>query len=874
MNPEQGEGALDQVGGTWGTIEFVVPDFLEPTRDAVNAFFTVLINILNILLGILEILKVFVGAFLDPVIALIETLLDLIQQILNDLRNAGLYIHGDFYIVAGPDFKELRGGFQAYEQRMISRFVDRRDPNRPNISNNSTCIAVFLYTGADISNVQRVIRLLQGILQLFNQTPPPIRTVGQVTGLSAKYGLDGASVLTYKEGLFQTFRKPGLPPFNAVNLTWSMAPVPGNFLTNFAQFAPTGFIIDVSTVQAPLELRVDKQVDLNRMELTQAPPKIFTSIAVDSEGVPLQLTGGADQLEVQSNVQFNFNSKSNEAVKDGMVRAYTAKSLASQAPIDLSQLKDGSKYYIQRSFYVPRSQSAFYPGRGYGHTLNFAELPLDADWELDGNGKVKRGADVQPTSYFVRVRAVSKNVTKLDDYRYNIDSTNLDQPSVVIPYVNKDLTPGDFGDVSFPLEISFPNETTNDFVLCVVEALALLVLARADLDVLLDSNGNSITFDNLGGAKDADNQPIQANWGSFVPKARKATGLETKGQALLPRITGRRKSSSYFNRNGVDPVKFRRNLRKAVLQLANELIADNNPPESLQKLVVSRCQPLLDFTWGGAGFQLQPPEELIGMGILDSLSDTSSLYGVALNPVSLGYGSDNQNTDAYLNLCRRQDRPGTEGRIFPGPGFFYNPNKGAIANKSSVEFAPVLYLRSGGPDAFDPPFAEYIRNLIPDDVYVAATFALQVAAGPAMQPQEQGWIAIRLFPQGLPDVDRFFDQLLALLKSIQAAVQGLADLITKYIEMLQSRILELQAFLNRINHIIQQLLNLFISIPPASGLVVVASGTDGVLSALVNSDNKPFDPPETIGGGVVLLAGGLPTIALELFKALFSAGGD
>jgi hypothetical protein len=124
----------------------------------------------------------------------------------------------------------------------------------------------------------------------------------------------------------------------------------------------------------------------------------------------------------------------------------------------------------------------------------------------------------------------------------------------------------------------------------------------------------------------------------------------------------------------------------------------------------------------------------------------------------------------------------------------------------------------------------------------------------------------------LPDIDRFFDQILALLRSIQAAIQGLADLINKYIEMIQSRILELQQFLNRINAIIQQLLNLFISIPPTSGLVVVANGTDGVLSSLTLADNKPFDPPETYGGGVVLLAGGLPTIALELFKALFSSG--
>lgn len=868
-NPEQGGGPLDQTGGTWGTIEFVTPDFLEPVRDAVNTFFTVLINILNILLAVLEVLKVFIGAFLDPIVALIEALLDLIQQILNDLRNAGLYIHGDFYIIKGPDFKELRGGFQAYEQRMITRLVDKRDPNRPNISNFSTCIAVFLYTGVDVSNIQRIMRLLQGILQLFNRKAPKFRTVGQVVNVRAQYGLDGASVLTFKQGLFQPFKVGGSSPFNAVNLTWNMAPVPGNFLTNFAQFAPTGFIIDIATVRDPLPLFIDKQVDLNQLELSQQPAKIRTSLPVDDNDQPIQLTGGADQLDVDAIVEFNTNSTFDGQVKDGMLRAYTAKSLADQAPIELSQLRSGSKYYLQRSFFIPRSNSAFYPGRGYGATLKFEDLPLDADWELDGS-KVKRGPDSQPTSYFVRIRAISPNIKSLTDYRYQVDSTSLDQPQVVLGYTNTEISPGDFGDPSFPFELSFPNAATNQFLLCVTEALIILVLARADLDPLLGENNTVLSYPPASGMKDSDGAPITYfMWSSFVGKTRLRTQLETIAQTLMPQLTGQRKSSKYFNRNKVDPAKFRRNLRKAATNLANDLIATNNPPVSLQQAVVDRCQPLLNFTW--ASGLLTPPEEVAEMTLLDAVTDSSATYGVTLNQVSLGYDADNQGSDALRNIYRQQ---ANQQRLFPGPHFFDNSGLPTLSNHSSVEFAPVLYSRvpANGSGAYNPVFIEYIRNLIPDEVYTAAAFALQVAAGPVARPQEEGWIAFRLFPQGLPDIDRFFDQLLALLQAIQAAIQGLADLITRYIEMLQSRIVELQAFLNRINHIIQQILNLFVSIPPSSGLVVVANGTDGVLSSLVNAQNKPFDPPETYGGGVVLLAGGLPTIALELFKALFSSG--
>jgi hypothetical protein len=874
QNPEQGAGPLDQASGTWGTIEFTTPDFLEPVRDAVNTFFSILINILNILLAVLEVLKVFIGAFLDPIIALIEAILALVQQILNDLRNAGLYIHGDFYILKGPDFKELRGGFQSYEQRMITRLVDRRDPNRPNISNFSTCIAVFLYVGVDISAVQQIIRFLQGILQLFNRKAPRPKTVGQVVGVQAKYGLDGASVLTFGKGLFRPFKRGAESPFNAVNLTWSMAPVPGNFLTNFAQFAPTGFIIDVSTVRDPMPLFFDKQVDLNRMELTQQPAKIKPGFAIDQDDNPIQLTGGADQLLVQPLVQYNFNSKLDGQVKDGMLRAYTAKGLADQAPIDLSQLKDGNKYYIQRSFYISRSSSAFYPGRGYGVTLKFEDLPLDADWELNGS-KVKRGPDVQPTSYFVRIRAVSKNVTALTDYRLSVNSVALDQPRAVLAYANNNVSPGDFGDPSFPLEVSFPDAVTDQFLLAVAQALILLVLTRTDVDVLRGENDSDLIYPPTEGMKDSDGTPLYDRllWSSFVSKARKRTGLETKAQVLLPLLTGKRKAAKYFNREKVDPARFRRRLRKAALNLANDLIADNNPPRSLKEAVVNQCQPLLEFTWADA-LSDNIPSELEGMSLLEAVTDSSVEYGVTLNQASLGYDSDTAVKEACWNIYSGQAKATGASLLEPGPHFFFNEKLPKLSNISSVDMAPVLYSRSltaTNQNPTNPTFIEYIRNLIPDDVYSAAAFALQVAAGPVQRPQEEGWIAFRLFPQGLPDIDRFFDQILALLKSIQAAIQGLADLINKYIEMLQSRILELQAFLNRINHIIQQLLNLFISIPPTSGLVVVANGTDGVLSSLVNANNKPFDPPETYGGGVVLLAGGLPTIALELFKALFSS---
>jgi hypothetical protein len=168
---------------------------------------------------------------------------------------------------------------------------------------------------------------------------------------------------------------------------------------------------------------------------------------------------------------------------------------------------------------------------------------------------------------------------------------------------------------------------------------------------------------------------------------------------------------------------------------------------------------------------------------------------------------------------------------------------------------------------------EFFRNLVPDSVYEGAAFVLHVAAGPQMRPQERGWIAFRLFPQGIPSIDRFFDQILALLRTIQAAIESIAETIVRYIEFLQARLRELQAFLNRLNALIQRLLNFFLAIVPAAGLVVVAPGTDGVTNALIGSQNKPIPPAnaeqDSYGGGIVLFAGGIPNLAIDVFAALF-----
>lgn len=880
-NPEQGPQEQGIIG-TWQTISLEVPDFLEPVREAINAFFNFLIQILNILVAVLEILKIFATGLLDPVIAIINAIRAIIEAILNDLRQAGLYIHGDFYALEGPDFQALRGGYLGFEGRMVARLQDTSDPNRPDISQNSTVIAVFLFAQTDIRGVNRIIQLLKAILGLFNRQYPVPRLQPRPTNLQATYGYDGATIFSFNKGFFKAFTPRRSVddninnPYNAVNLTWQMSPLQNTF-PDTPIFPPAGFLVEFSTVRPQLQLVCERPIPgtLEEMELQNQPAKREVVDVLDTEGVPIGLTGGADQISVDSGLEWNDAVSFTGETKADAVRVYAVKNISDQAPVQLSDLQEGSKHYIQKTFYVPFTQNLFFPGKGYGATFVFDDMPYAADWELQANKKVRRiNDDRQPEKFFVRVRAVTNEIKSDTDFQFQLTQGSLrDTEGPKVGTTSPTIEVNDRGPSSDILEILFPDASTELYLRAVAEAMAVLVLSRSDLPVLLGESGAlPAIFDpdneDLGVTRDGLIEPY---WGSYQDRARLNTGLEDLAKFMMVQLVGRRQVKKYFDQADADVPKFRKKLFVNCINLTNRLFTKNTPPLAARQLAVERAEDLLNFRifyslTGTIISTTDPDQNLEGGSLLELLQDDDPLRGISPNPTSLmipdGRASD-------LLQIQLDDL----GELPRAPHFFFarsSPSLGGGIGIGSADASPCVYIRRGN----IMRDIAFIRNLIPDSVYEGAQFVLQTAVGPQMRPQERGWIAIRLFPQGIPSIDRFFDLIIALLRSIQAAIESIAETIVRYIEFLQSRIRELQAFLNRINALIQQLLRFFFSIQPAVGLVLVAPGTDGVTSGLLGSQNKPIQPanPEAdaYGGGIILLAGGIPNVALDIFRAFFS----
>lgn len=883
-NPEQGpeeQGVL----GTWQTISLEVPDFLEPVREAIDAFFSFLIQILNILIAVLEILKVFASGLLDPLITFIEAIRDLIEALLNDLRQLGIYIHGDFYLLDGPDFAALKGGYLNYEARMVARLTDTSDPNRPDISSFSTCLAVFLYVSADIRGINRILQLIKAILALFRRKFPG-RLQNQVTNIQATYGYDGATIFSFNKGFFRAFKLKKenfednvAEPYNAVNLTWQMAPIPGQDIPSNPIMAPAGFLVEFSTLEQPLKVVCERVIEgsAQDMELQNQPAKTEVVDCLDEEGNPILIRGGAEALKLEGQVDWNDAVNVQGEFKTGAVRAYAIRNLSTNSPIQLSDLQEGDRHYLQRTFFVPFAQNLFFPGKGYGATFEFKDMPYAAEWELNttpfsvNRGKLRRTNDtVQPERYFVRIRAVSSVIKDEDDYQFLVNATTLgDRDGPVLPIAKSDeMDLNDAGPPSFVVPILFPDASTQLYLQAVGEALAILALSRADLPVLLGKEG-PVDFPAATTQILADGL-YEPFWEGYQDRARLPTGLEEIAQFLMVRLIGRRQIKKFFNEADASVPKFRRKLFINCINLTNRMLSQNLPPLPARQLVVERAEDLLNFqilrsltdsiiTTVDPNF---PSSGLEGGSPIELCQSDDLVFGLGPNPLSLAIG-DSRAADSIPVLT-------SDRTILPrSPHFFFAEQGTTRRGRGSADMSPVVYSREGT----RLRDIDFFRNLVPDSVYEGAQFALQVAVGPQVRPKERGWIAFRVFPQGIPSIDRFFDQILALLRAVQAAIESIAETIRRYIEFLQSRLRELQTFLNRLNALIQRLLRFFFSITPAAGLIVVAPGTDGVTTALLTAQNKPLEPAnpqaDSYAGGIVLFAGGIPNLAIDIFRALF-----
>ena len=857
----------------WVTAELSLEPLLKPiypVLEGLNGILSALIAILNVVQKILDILKVFLVGLLDPIRALVEIIIEEIRGIIQDLRQIGLYIAGDWALIDSENNQAyLLGGYATYEQRMVARLLDNTDPNRPNFSSSSAALGVFLYVSS--GDISVIIRALFAILKLFGQDallgkqkPYPTPTAPTIGYGSAAAGVSAFASL----GRVSAENSP-----DSISVTWSMPA--GTSKSPFKNPSPKGFLIHVSTVPDGLEVvaSTSNPTSPNPNE----PPRIIGGAVDPINNSPLKLYGGVADLGVASNPK-DFSTveqlKSPQAPllflkKDQVTPLIKPSTLVPESGPPIL----GNTYYVKMSDLSPQRIGG---GTQFTATLKVADLPLEASFKGGSDGFAEIEGNAAPAkNYWVRVRALTANYVKYATgqgltgslfspgsvYDSKVRIFEFSNEFIKGAAVNNGVISPDStgGQKVTPAELSFkditaaggpavatiPTENQLSYQKALQTALALAILCRADLT-----------------------ETTKDRWGQNMYATGYALGFEAQVRGALGSL---QIDENFFKETR--PQTFREKLRKLLVNFQ-----PNSPPEGVIESILGDAKELLEFKWSmlDPGYPDLTILESIGIG-----GDPSERGGVGANPFC--------RTEPKSRLVSTYASTGFTGPQYRGPvrapsfvetlkssylrGTRIRESSGWLFGEGSADNSPIIYQDSA---AYPNTEVQFIRNAVYNYknqvLLTEASIILGVAmSNYAIPDTDGGWLAIRLMPQALVPLDQLLSKVDKFLQGVLDGLQGVIDQIIKYIEAIQARIYQLQALIELIQSLLQSIA--MFQLPSLSALVLVENGTAGLTTGLITSGNKPQDDSNDYGGGVVAVTGGIPTVLLETLGLIFSGGG-
>jgi hypothetical protein len=837
----------------------VIPNAIIKTIDSVLEFMIAMLNIAN---TILNVIKVFLVGLLDPIRAIIEAIIEEVRAFIHDLRQLGFYLTGDWDLVTIKPLRapELLGGFASYERRMLKRLLNRRDPGRPDFSSRSAAIGLFAYlsTGDIFALIELINRIKAFFGAIGKSLPAPLPAP---TVPAAEFKVSGNPF---------AFALPKLAgPPDAVTLTWAM-PGTGSLFSA----PPAGFLVHVSTVPNGFGVRTFKYVSTGTDSDVEAPG-FQPSVGIDkTTGTELRLFGGICDLTTLDAEFADVEEDSPQANKLLLSLDQNTPMIPPSALlVDGKAPMGGATYYFKVSGF-----SKAFPGQSYSATLNYDDLPQAFSVEADGRGGVKVTGENCYT-FYARARAVTpKYMEQLADAKPNApaligntdlklcrwdtlditaNSKTLFKPS---PNAGLGITASEVGPVSAPAVFSMPSAAGMDLVTATEVALNILLLVRCDLtEAVVPPGGEG---DDAIGASN-----------TYAPG--QSTGLEPFTD-LLPKL-GIPDLEGFYN--VVDALKWRQTVRKKCRVTAAKMFLQA-PSEAISEALTEEVRALLDFKWSDCG------SDWPDYTIMETVASKDTTWGVAALPTGMGLPDLARRLRAGPSLEAMDLWLSREG-LFPplllASGFTYAEQLGSVGLASGAWYqntgysddCPVLF---SVPDGTSTPgynlYTKFVRRLLMDydggSVLKAATVVLGVAAAAnSRSPTTSEWITKRFLDEALAPLDKLLVDIEKYLLAILDGLQGMIDKIIAYIEAIQARIFQIQALIEMIRALLNSL-SMF-SLPSFSGLLLVENGTDGITKGLITAGNKPIDSPMSYGGGVLVMAGGLPTILLEILELILAA---
>lgn len=141
---------------------------LQEVKDITDPVFDVLLTSLTLAQQALRFLITLLNAIELPIIQLLDEIIQSLESLKRDLANAGVYFTWDKEILkVFEDPYLLKGGYKAFEQRMVKKLTNISDPTRPDFSRYSKVVALVAHAGGPVSATADIVKALKSFIDLF-----------------------------------------------------------------------------------------------------------------------------------------------------------------------------------------------------------------------------------------------------------------------------------------------------------------------------------------------------------------------------------------------------------------------------------------------------------------------------------------------------------------------------------------------------------------------------------------------------------------------------------------------------------------------------------------------------------------------------------
>lgn len=832
---------------TWGGLEIqLVSDEVVNAIDATRSFLELLNQGLSIALEVGEIAKTFVTSNLNLARALVNELITQLRNLIRDLFSLGVFANfGDLQLLR-QGTAALKGGYPAYERRMISRLNDRNDPNRPDFTQSSTVLALFFYVGVDVSFINDLInterfapigRLIRAFAALFGITIGANNALPVAVNVRAEYATPD-NTTSRDVALIAS----ALAGRTRIRVVWNSAPAPGGSQQDPSPTVPaSGFIVEVSCYPKGFTAAYIAPIPAGTGQDGQQARTTGVYQAGDT-GQPLVIFGGEDAVTLEGDVLWpgGYTPGTSE-LPDGAHPLYFFRDATTpevirrafgKGPEEIEGGRDVTRYFNQKRFFVTKERAiaqGLLEGN-YSITLTEADLPLYCPIV---NGVMNTDQAQTPRSVYVRVIPVSDQVDENNFRRArwkprawtsnNETIVNIDP--ITLPNGGR-LGNNDLGTPSPVIEVLVPSTEQNLYLRALQTAIAIVTLSRSDLAA--PDGLTAISF-------------------TTADPTYTSTGLEGVATEINQRLTIYNPENYYGQRSTTQsPQGFVSDLYPRIVAEADRYLRTQG---ALSQTVLDSLQDtfetLVRWTWSDTVTPVAAGNPALRYTVLQSLNSTNLNTPLSRNRhTTRRYFSDPAGTPSSLL---------EDLRVKWAEGSF-----GTIYHPSSVDSSPVI-----GPCTGAQPQYWYARDLIPDEVYAAARTVLSLTSDQTVQRQG-AWMSKRVFaprqPAGI--ALEVLNKTEGFLNTVLAGLQTGADAITRVIDFLEQRVMEIQELIKRIETLLD--IPYQLSFPSAKVLLLITNGTSGIITGLTTAQEKPQEGANGYAGGGVLVAGSAPSILIDL----------